>query len=77
MAIDTLGYAKRLEAAGVDRAQAEARAEAIRTVVEAGLATKVDLEAAFARLEGKITPLQWMLGFNLAATVGVLWRLLR
>jgi hypothetical protein len=52
------------------------------------LATKADLDAAVigldakidtavARLEGKLLLGQWMLGFNLAATVSVLWRLLR
>jgi hypothetical protein len=30
-----------------------------------------------ARLEGKITLLHWMVGFNLAATMAILWRLMR
>jgi hypothetical protein len=29
------------------------------------------------RLEGKITLLHWMVGFNLAATMAVLWRMMR
>jgi hypothetical protein len=40
-----------------------------------GLDAKID--TAVARLEGKLLLGQWMLGFNLAATVAVLWRLLR
>jgi hypothetical protein len=40
-----------------------------------GLDAKID--TAVARLEGKLLLVQWMLGFNLAATVAVLWRLLR
>ena len=45
--IDTLAIARKLEAAGVDRGQAEAHAEAINEVVVirySGLATKADLE---------------------------------
>jgi hypothetical protein len=110
MTLDTLEYMKRLEAAGVDRRQAEAHAQAVRDTVAPQLATKSDLDAAVAkleakigsevarleakigsevarldgkidtavaRLEGKLVLVQWMLGFNLAATVAVLWRLLR
>jgi hypothetical protein len=93
--IDTLEYVKKLEAAGVDRRQAEAHAAAVRDTVATQLASKADLDAAVVRLEakidrleaktdrveqkfdGKFLLLQWMLGFNLLLTAGVLWRLLR
>jgi hypothetical protein len=99
MMLDTLEYVKRLEAAGVDRRQAEAHAQAVHDILAPQLATKGDLDAAVAkleakigsevarldgkidtvaaRLEGKLVLGHWMLGFNLAATVAVLWRLLR
>jgi hypothetical protein len=54
MAIDTLEYVKRLEAAGVDRRQAEAHAQAVRDTLAPQLVTKADLDAAVARLEAKI-----------------------
>jgi hypothetical protein len=105
MTLDTLEYVKRLEAAGVDRRQAEAHAAAVRDTLAPQLATKADLDAAVARLEAKISSefgrieaklsseagrldnritrlegklllVQWMLGFNLAVTTAVLWRLL-
>jgi hypothetical protein len=81
MVIDTLGYMKRLEAAGFERKQAEALAEGLRDEVTTQLATKRDLDNAVARLEHKFDAkfllLQWMLGFNLVMTAGVLWRLIR
>jgi ribosome-associated translation inhibitor RaiA len=54
MTIDTLGYVKRLEAAGVDRSIAEAHMEALSEKVVPQLATKSDLQTAVDRLEQKI-----------------------
>ena len=45
---DTLSYVRRLKAAGVDEAQAEAHAEAVRDAVTEGVATKDDLDAGLA-----------------------------
>ena len=47
---DTLAYARRLREAGVEAKQAEAHAEAARTV-RSGLATKADLDNLETRLE--------------------------
>ena len=88
MAIDTLEYVKKLEAAGIDRKQAEAHAQAASELIAGQAATKPDLDNAALRLEGRIDRgvarldgrldlLTWMVGFNLAATLAVLWRLLR
>jgi hypothetical protein len=77
MTIDTLEYVKKLEAAGVDRKLAEAHAEALRATVVQDLATKNDLQIEVQRLEAKIQLLTWMVGFNLAATMAILWKLLR
>lgn len=77
---DTLAYAKRLREAGVDPNIAEAQALALAEVLKdtAGeLATKTDLAATKAELKGDIKLLRWMLGFNLALTVAVLWLLIR
>ena len=77
MTIDTLEYVKKLEAAGLDRKLAEAHAEALRATVVQDLATKNDLQTEVQRLEAKIQLMTWMIGFNLAATMAVLWKLLR
>jgi len=77
MTIDTLEYVKKLEAAGVDRKLAEAHAEALRATVVQDIATKTDLQIEVQRLEAKIQLLTWMVGFNLAATMAILWKLLR
>ena len=53
MTIDTLEYVKKLEAVGVDRRHDEAHAQAIRDTLAPQLASKADLDAAVARLEGK------------------------
>lgn len=57
-AFDTLGYAKRLQEAGVPVGQAEAHATAARDFIMAELVTKADLkatiDAAVARLDGRI-----------------------
>ena len=51
---DTLAYAQRLKAAGVEDKQAEAHAAAAARDSQAGLATKADLDNLEARLETKI-----------------------
>jgi hypothetical protein len=70
MTIDTLSYVKRLEAAGVDRRQAEAQAEALRDEVAPQLATRADLDRAITRLEQKIETLLWK--HSLGVLLGVL-----
>jgi hypothetical protein len=58
MTIDTLGYVKRLEAAGIDRRHAEAHAEAMRDEVAPQLATKADLDRLGDRLEQRMETLE-------------------
>ena len=77
---DTLKLTKRLEESGLDRKQAEAQAEALAEAMQSGvedLATKHDLEMLRQFAEGRFTLLQWMLGFNLALTIAVLWLLFK
>jgi len=78
---DTLRYVKALKEADVPEKQAEAQAEALRSVLEATqadqaaqLATKGDLalmrkelDLVRSDLRGEISTLKWMLGFMLAA----------
>jgi hypothetical protein len=58
MAIDTLAYAKDLEAAGADRAIAEAHARALTAHVLPDLVTKPDLASAVSELKALITDLK-------------------
>ena len=51
---DTLSYARRLKAAGVDEAQAEAHAEAVRDAVAEGVATKADLDTGLAAVKADV-----------------------
>lgn len=59
MTVDTLDYVKKLEAAGVDRRQAEAHAEALRDTVVTQLATKTDLDNAVTQIEARMEALLW------------------
>lgn len=50
LAIDTLRYAKRLQAAGFSQEQAEVQAEALAEAVRGSLVTKLDLNDAVEKL---------------------------
>lgn len=63
-AIDTLRFARKLKQAGVPDEQAEAMASALGEELTEHPATKADLLLV-----------KWMLGFNLAFTVAILWRI--
>jgi len=71
---DTLKFAQRLEAAGLGREQAiafaEAQKEAFAEAIETQLATKGDVQ----RVERELLLLKWMVGFNLAFTMAVVWK---
>ena len=57
VAVDTLVIARSLEAAGIERRQAEAHAEALRQVADANrgeLATRTDLKAEIAAVRAEI-----------------------
>jgi hypothetical protein len=69
MTIDTLAYAKALEAAGVDRQAAEAHAEALLKHVLPDLAIKADLDQAVGRLETRIDQLGERLEHRIDMTV--------
>ena len=73
-AFDTLAYARKLKAAGVD----EAHAEAVRDAVTEGVATKTgirDLKADVRDLKTEITNMKWVLGFLAALTLAMAARL--
>ena len=64
-AIDTLRFARKLKQAGLPNDQAEAMAAAVGEELTGHLATRADLR-----------PVQWMVGFNLAFSAAILWRIL-
>jgi hypothetical protein len=75
---DTHAYVKKLRAAGLPEAQAEALAEAHRTslseVLDTTLATKGDidrLEKELLLVKNEITLLKWMTGLMLAGVVSL------
>ena len=71
---DTLAATRALEAAGVDRQQAEAHAEQLRAAAGADLdqlATKADL----AVISAKLGVVQWVMAFQAALIVAMAARL--
>lgn len=73
-AVDTLRFAKRLQAAGMATAQAEAFAEAVAEEVSEQLVTKADLDRALYRLQVR---LMTMMGAGFVATIGILAALIQ
>ena len=68
---DTLAYAKKLKAAGVDEKQAEVQAEALAEIIEDKLATKQDLQELELRLSHKIEAIEHSLTLKLGAMLVV------
>ena len=56
--IDTLRYADRLKAAGVETRQAEAMSRALNDELAVGVATKQDLDQAVDKLTGEIAKVE-------------------
>jgi hypothetical protein len=77
---DTLKYVDRLLSAGVSDAQARAEAQALRDALSEAIndsvATKRDVINELAPVKADVAVLKWMVGFNLAFTMAVLWKLL-
>lgn len=71
-AIDTLRFARRLKEAGLPGKQAEALAAAIGEEMTEHVATKADL----LLLRADLLLLKWMIGFNLAFSAAILWRVI-
>lgn len=82
---DTLKYAKQLEKAGVPEDQAEIHAEALRGVLDEQITVRFDridqrlvqADKELADVKSDLRLLKWMVTFNLALTVAVLWMLIR
>lgn len=71
---DALKFAQRLEKAGLGREQAIAFAEAQREVFAEALETQLATKGDVQRMERDLLLLRWMIGFNLAFTLALVWR---
>ena len=70
-AFDTLAMTRRLRAGGLDSDQADAIAEAVRTGVTGGVATKADIAKVKADIDELRTGLHWVKAIG-AGIVGIL-----
>ncbi len=72
---DTLKFAKRLESVGMAAKQAEALADAQREAFSEALETQLATKADMFSLRAEMQPMCWMIGFNLAFTMAILWKI--
>ena len=72
---DTLAYVKKLKAAGVPDAQAEAQATALAEAITGEIITKRDLQIELAPVRSDIQIIKWMMGFTLAMSVTILFKI--
>jgi len=72
---DTLQFAKRLESGGFNAKQAETLAEAQKDAMSEALDTQLASKGDMIRLDGRINLIQWMVAFNLAFTMAMLWKI--
>jgi hypothetical protein len=82
LAFDTLKFVETLKKAGVPEDQARAQSEALKDVLSSDVATKHDIkelelkvDSRFEKVQGEITLIKWMIGFNLAMSVSILFKL--
>lgn len=79
---DTLKYVETLKEAGVPENQARAQSEALKEVLNTEVATKHDIkelelkiDTRFEKIQGEFTLIKWMIGFNLAMSVSILFKI--
>ena len=78
---DTLKYVEALQKGGVPENQARAQSEALKEVLNFEVTTKHDIkelalkiDAWFEKIQGEFTRVKWMIGFNLAISVSILFK---
>ena len=71
VSFDTLAFAQQLEAAGIERQQAEAIATGARDMITAEVATKGDLETLGAQLEKAIAQSEARMTARFMAAVAI------
>ncbi|RAU23208.1 hypothetical protein CU669_03350 [Paramagnetospirillum kuznetsovii] len=74
---DKLAYLETLKASGVPEDQARAHASALDAALHDSVVTQSVLQTELQPMRTDIAVLKWMLGFNLAATMGIVMLLLR
>jgi predicted ATPase len=75
VAFDTIKYAEKLEAGGFSPQQAKTESQALADVMSTSrLVTSQDLQIELAPLRTELAVLKWMIGFNTAFTLAILWK---
>lgn len=74
MSLDTHQAVINLRNAGFPESQAEAIVRAISDA-QSSLVTKQDLQIELAPIRTETAVIKWMIGFNLAFTMAILWKI--
>ena len=77
VAFDTLAFADKLKESGMPPQQAEAQARAMAAALDASrqdLATKADIDLRFAKIDGELLLLKWMLGVVVAGVLALVMK---
>ncbi|MBK1666329.1 hypothetical protein CKO38_18080 [Rhodospirillum rubrum] len=74
---DRLTYLETLKASGIPEDQALAHTVALEAALHESVVTQTGLQREVAPIRTDMAVLKWMVGFNLAATVGIVLLLLR
>lgn len=76
VSFDTLDYVKKLEKKGFTGEQAEALAELQKEIFSEALESQIATKKDIREIKSEHTLHRWMLGFNLAFTIAILYKLL-
>lgn len=71
---DTMDGARKLREAGFDEKQAETVVRVLASAQE-DLVSREHFDARMSLIDAKFDKLNWMIGFNLAFTMAILWKI--
>lgn len=72
---DTLKYVERLKAGGVPELQAKAEAEALVAAFADAMDSQIATRRDVFEIKSELAVVKWMVGFNLAFTMALLWKI--
>lgn len=75
IAFDTLAYAKKLEEKGFSEQQAEALVELQKEIFQEALESQLATKSDSWEIKSEQKLHRWMIGFNLAFTVAIVYKL--
>jgi hypothetical protein len=75
IAFDTLKFAEKLRESGIAEAQAKAEAEALSIAFAEAMDSQIATRRDVSDVKTELAVMKWMIGFNLAFTLAILWKI--